>query len=66
MREQLNSIGEEDAVLEHEFEVNGEEYRTIDYQEFIPHLINCIKDQQNEIDSLKQRIDQLESIVNTK
>lgn len=59
-REVLDSLGETDAQLEHSMEVPDEEtgmddQRTIDYHEYIPHLINYVKHLQEEIEQLKRR-----------
>ena len=35
---------------------DSEAPRTIDYQEYIPHIINYIKDLQAQIDDLKEEI----------
>ena len=38
---------------------------SVEYHQFIPHLINVVQEQQAEINDLKQRLERLESIVNT-
>lgn len=56
-REILDSLGETDAVLEHcTDEENEMNPRTIDYHEYIPHIINYIKDLRSEIVSLKEEV----------
>lgn len=64
VREQLDSLGETDAMLEHSMGIPQdktciEDQRTIDYQEYIPHLINYVKDLREEIESLKGQIKEL-------
>ena len=65
MREILDNIGETDSELEHSMGLSEEktgldDERMVEYLEFIPHLINYVKDlriqnnrQQTEIDELK-------------
>lgn len=58
-RELLDSLGETDAQLEHSMGVDDaavEDPRTIDYHEYIPHIINYIKDLRSEIVSLKEEV----------
>lgn len=60
-RRLLDSLGEGDSLLEHSMEIPEEEavmqdQRTIDYQEYIPHIINYIKRQEAEINELKAEI----------
>lgn len=60
-RKLLDSLGETDAALEHEWGVedddeNDNDYRTLDYIEYIPHVINYIKDLRSEIVSLKEEV----------
>lgn len=60
-RKVLDELGEEDAKLEHSMNIPKEravidDQRTIDYQEYIPHLINYVKELKAEIDSLKAEI----------
>lgn len=60
-RKILNELGEEDSKLEHSMGIPKEkatldDQRTIDYQEYIPHLINYVKELKAEIDSLKEEI----------
>ena len=57
-RRLLDGLGETDAQLEHSMGVPKEDsgiddQRTIDYQEYIPHLINYVKQLRKEIDELK-------------
>lgn len=59
-RELLDSLGEETSQLEHSMEIPDEEtgmedQRTIDYHEYIPHLINYVKYLKAEIEKLKGR-----------
>ena len=55
----LDSIGEEDSKLEY---IAGRpdgkvpNQRNIDYQQYIPHIINYVKDLRSEIDELKAEI----------
>lgn len=60
-RRLLDSLGEGDSLLEHSMEIPEEEavmqdQRTIDYHEYIPHIINYIKRQEAEINELKAEI----------
>lgn len=58
-RELLDSLGEEDAVLEYAPNVENEDipnYRAIHYEEYIPHIINYVKDLRSEIVSLKEEV----------
>jgi hypothetical protein len=60
-RRLLNRIGEGDSALEHSMGIPDEEtgmqdQRTIDYHEYIPHIINYIKRQEAEINELKAEI----------
>ena len=66
-RKALDSLGETDAQLERSMNIPEDkakidDQRTIDYVEYIPHLINYVKDlreiverQQKEIDELKAK-----------
>lgn len=63
-RQLLDSLGEQQAELEHSMNIPKEmeiveDQRTIDYQEYIPHLINYVKDLRAEIDTLKNEVRQL-------
>lgn len=59
-RELLDNLGETDAMLEHcTDEENEMNPRTIDYHEYIPHLINYVKDLRAEINILKMEINEL-------
>lgn len=60
-RRLLDSLGEGDSLLEHSMDIPEEEavmqdQRTIDYHEYIPHIINYIKRQEAEINELKAEI----------
>lgn len=56
-RELLDSLGEQDAMLEFsQGKLNVEDQRAIDYEEYIPHLINYVKDLRAEIEALKNII----------
>lgn len=56
-REVLDSLGETDAMLEHGIPAEDDsDPRNITYQEYIPHLINYVKELRDEIDSLKEEI----------
>lgn len=59
VRKLLDGLGEEDARLEHEMAQNQ---RTIDYQEYIPHLINYVQDLRAEINELKAEIQRLKEV----
>ena len=53
----LDALGEWDSMLEHSMgDTTIEDQRTINYQEYIPHLINYVKMLQNEIDILKSKL----------
>ena len=58
-RELLNNLGEEDSQLEY---IAGRpdgkipNQRNVNYNEYIPHLINYVKDLRSEIDGLKAEI----------
>jgi len=56
-RELLNELGETDSGLEYSIgDTNIPDQRNINYSEYIPHLINYVKDLRNEINELKQKI----------
>lgn len=62
VREVLDKLGETDSQLEHSMGVenpNVDDPRTVDYHEFIPHLINYVKDLRAEIEALKNIINTL-------
>ncbi|MBQ7588377.1 MAG: phage tail protein [Lachnospiraceae bacterium] len=64
VRDQLDKLGETDAKLERSMGISEElsgmdDQRTIDYQEYIPHLINYVKDLRSEITGLKEEINKL-------
>lgn len=62
VREVLDKLGETDSQLEHSMGVenpNVDDPRTIDYHEYIPHLINYVKDLRAEITALKNIINTL-------
>ena len=58
VREILNELGEKDSKLEYsQGNMNDlDDQRALNYEEFIPHIINYIKMQQAEIDELKGKI----------
>ena len=61
-RKVLNDLGETDAELEYHPEIENEnipDYRAIHYEEYIPHLINYVKDLRAEITALKNIINTL-------
>ena len=60
-RKLLDSLGEEDSKLEHSMEISEknaviDDQRTIDYHEYIPHLINYVKDLRNELNQVKAEL----------
>ena len=58
-RKLLDNLGEADAVLEYGPDIESDDipdYRAIHYEEYIPHLINYVKDLQAQIDDLKEEI----------
>ena len=59
-RELLDSLGETDSALEYSIgDTDIKDQRTIAYSQYIPHLINYVKDLRSEIDSLKAEIKEL-------
>lgn len=61
-RKVLDSLGETDALLEYGPNIEDENvpnYRAIHYEEYIPHLINYVKDLRAEIEALKNIINTL-------
>ena len=62
VRELLNNLGEEDSQLEY---IAGRpdgkipNQRNVNYNEYIPHLINYVKDLRSEIENLKAEIKEL-------
>ena len=61
MREILDNIGETDSELEHSMGLSEEktgldDERMVEYLEFIPHLINYVKDLRAEVVSLKEEV----------
>jgi hypothetical protein len=60
-RELLDNLGETESELEHSMHITGpdavmDDQRTIDYHEYIPHIINYIKDLKAEIVALKNEV----------
>lgn len=56
-RELLDSLGETDSALEYSIgDTDIKDQRTIAYSQYIPHLINYVKDLRSEIDGLKAEI----------
>ena len=62
IRKVLDDLGETDAYLEHSMH-EGNDYRAVEYKEFIPHLINYAQDLQKQIDDLKQELADLKARV---
>lgn len=63
-RKLLDKLGETDAKLEHSMNLPTEEtgiddQRTIDYQEYIPHLINYVKDLRKELAEVKAELNKI-------
>ena len=61
-RKLLDNLGEADSVLEYGPDIESDDipdYRAIHYEEYIPHLINYVKDLQAQIDDLKEEIKML-------
>ena len=61
MREILDNIGETDSELEHSMGLSEEktgldDERMVEYLEFIPHLINYVKDLRAEVVALKEEV----------
>ena len=53
----LDELGEDDAGLEYSMgDTNIPDQRNIVYQEYIPHLINYVKDLRAEIEALKEEV----------
>lgn len=68
MREILDNIGETDSELEHSMGLSKEktgldDERMVEYLEFIPHIINYIKDLQAQNNRQQTEIDELKGIV---
>ena len=62
IRETLDELGVVDKVA---LESQGwEEYRTVEYQDFIAHLINTIQDLYSQIDEMKSEIQSLHEEIN--
>lgn len=66
VRALLDNLGEENAHLEHSMGIPEdiskiEDQRTIDYQEYIPHLINYVKDLRNELNRVKTELNHVKS-----
>lgn len=64
VRPLLDSLGEEDSQLEHSMDIPEdvavvEDQRMIDYQEYIPHLINYVKELRAEMDAVKAELKEL-------
>ena len=59
VRELLDELGEDDSKLEFTHEEKNDEHHDIHYHEYIPHLINYVKDLRAEINSLKDTINKL-------
>ena len=56
-RELLDNLGESDAVLEFsQGDLNVEDQRAIQYDEYVPHLINYVKDLRAELVALKEEV----------
>ena len=54
VRKQLDDLGEDDVLLERPMEVD--DLRTINYHEYIPHLVNYVKELRAELDSVKAEL----------
>ena len=57
VRELLDNLGESDAVLEREMGVDN--YRMLEYTEYVPLLVSYVKDLRAEIEALKNIINTL-------
>ena len=56
VRKELDKLNEKDVLLEYGIgDTNIKNQRNVVYQEFIPHLINYVKDLQAQINELKKR-----------
>ena len=65
-RKLLDDLGEAEAELEYGPKVHNDDipnYRAIRYEEYIPHIINYIKDLRAVVDRQQAEIDQLKEIV---
>ena len=65
VRKTLDNLQEKDSKLEYIVNINNsnskiKNQRSVNYQEFIPHLINYVKDLQSQIDELKSEIEKVE------
>ena len=56
VREQLDNLGETDAKLEHDMESG---MKAINYEEYIPHLINYVKELRAELNRVKAELNEL-------
>ena len=64
VREILDELGEEDATLEFsQGNLNVEDERAIKYEEYIPPIINYIKDLQAQVDRQQAELDSLKEIL---
>ena len=62
IRETLDDLGETDAYLEHSM-YDEQDYRKVEYKEFIPHLINYVQDLQEQVNELKAEVAELKARV---
>ena len=69
VRELLDLLGMNDAKIEHgipappESDVIPEDMRTLEYVEYIPHLINYVKDLRAECNALRTEINEIKQIL---
>ena len=58
VREILENLKEKDAHLEYsQGDLNVDDQRAIEYEEFVPHLINYVKDLTAQMEALKSEVD---------
>ena len=65
-RKLLDELGETDSVLEHglkSYNPMYEDLRTVEYPEYVAHLINCIKYLEKKTEKQQSEIDELKEII---
>lgn len=62
-QEALEEAGCEDDTALVRVPLNPEEMWSVEYKEYIPHLINVVNDQQRQIDELKQELAELKARI---
>lgn len=62
--QEVKSVLENNNIKNQIYEINKDGRYTLNYTEFIPDLINCIKYQQQEINNLKKEMEELKNAKN--